>query len=232
MRQSYRFAAPLLAIALIAVGGCGPANPYDDLYRGQQAGDVRVWQSSFAKGYFPPNFGKPEQVCGDSNPPLPVIGEVEAAWFPRQWEAAKEPSFYRLSLQKPPPEFALRFSYIPSFTPSIFIRVHKKGSDYQLIAKTMSGAGGYDPGTISMSKEMRLSKLQVRELERLLEDGKFFIPPPVECGMGHFDGSEWVFEEVSNSGYKMVKHWSPEKGSAHDLGTYLVELSGLSFDPY
>jgi hypothetical protein len=220
-----------MALSLLAIAGCGPANPYDSLYQAQQAKDGAYWRTSFAKGYFPPSFGEPkmEYSC-NSDRPAPIIGEVESDWYPRQWQAAKEASFYRLSEQKRPPAFALRFSYIPSFQPSIFIRVDKEGNDYRLIAKQMNGAGGYDPGTIARSMEMRLSKPQAAELERLLANGKFFDQPPVDCIQG-FDGDKWIFELASKTGYKMVKRWSPDKGAALDLGEYLVELSGFDFAP-
>lgn len=220
-----------MALSFLTTGGCGSANPYDNLYQAQQASEGRPGQNIFAHGYFPAAFAELQIDCGYPAPSMPIISEVEADWYPRQWQAAREPSFYWLSEQEPPPEFALRFSYIPSFTHSIFIRIHREGDDYRLIAKKMSGAGGYDPGTISRSKEMRLSVQQVAELERLLGDGVFFNQPPNTCAMG-FDGSQWIFELASKDGYKMVNRWSPTEGTARVLGEYLVRLSGWEFDPY
>lgn len=212
---------------MLVLCGCGPANPYDSLFRAQQAKHT----SAFAHGYFPEDYGKPQVDCGDPAGPIPVIGEVEHDWYPRQWKAAREPSFYRLSTDGVTPDFAFRFSYIPTFTPSIYVRIHKVDNGYSLIAKKMSGAGGYEPGEISQSKEVRLSPDQASELERRLADGKFFDQAPATCDIG-FDGSEWIFETVDKNGYKFLKRWSPESGTAHDLGLYLLGLSGFGIDTH
>jgi len=227
MKRIRRFPA-LVALPLLATGGCGSANPYDSLYETQQASEVRQAQDAFAKGYFPQAIDAPQLDCSYPGGPLPIVSGIEADWYPRQWEAAKEPSLYWLSEQEPAPEFAFRFSYVPSFTPSIFIRVHKVGGDYRLTAKKMSGTGGYDPGAISRSKEIRLSVQQVGKLERLLSNG-FFNQPPITCDSG-FDGSRWILEMVSENEYKMVNRWSPAEGSVRVLGEYLVSLSGWKFD--
>lgn len=185
----------------------------------------------FASGYFPRTFGEPQIDCGYPAGPAALIGEVEQEWYPRQWQAAREPSFYGLSEQDIPPAFALRFSYIPSFTPSVFIRVHRESDGLRLVAKEMSGAGGYEPGKIARSKEVRLSSQQVLQLEKLLAEEALFEEPADTCQLG-FDGSEWIFEMVDSKGYRMVKRWSPNEGAAYNLGMHLAELSGWQFDKY
>jgi len=220
------FPLPKIAsVLLLALYGCGPANPYDSLFQAQQATDT----AAFAHGYFPADYGKPQVNCDYLGGPIPLIGEVERDWYPRQWKAAREPSFYRLSKEGVPPEFSFRFSYIPSFTPSVYVRIHKVENGYRLIAKKMSGAGGYEPGEISQSKEIRLSPDQASELERRLANGKFFDEAPATCDSG-FDGSKWIFESVDKNGYKFLKRWSPRSGAVRDLGVYLLGLSGFGID--
>lgn len=162
---------------------------------------------------------------------MPIIGEVEREWYPRQWRAASEPSFYELAQCEALPDLALRFGYIPSFDPSVFIRVQPDGEGLKLIAKKMTGAGGYDPGTLGRSKELRLTDKQASELRRMLSAEALFQEPPHTCELG-FDGSQWIFEMVDKEGYKMVKRWSPNEGAAHNLGQFLIDLSGWRIDTY
>jgi hypothetical protein len=180
--------------------------------------------SEFAHGYFPAEFGKPNRTCG-----YPLIGDIEREWYPRQWRAAYEPSFHALERCEALPEFALRFSYIPSFDPSVFIRVQSDNDGLSLIAKELTGAGGYDPGSLGRSKKIRLTDRQASELRSMLESGALFGEQPDTCELG-FDGSQWIFETVDKDGYKLVKRWSPDEGAAYDLGRFLIELSGWDIE--
>lgn len=230
MRQCYHLLS-LSVLPLLVVSGCGPADPYDSLYQAQKSSAVRSGRNTFAEGYFPAAYAKPQLDCGYPVGPMPIIGEVEAEWYPRQWKAAREPSLFLLSEQEPSPEFVLRFSFLPSFDPSIFIRVQKDKSGYSLIAKKMSGYGGYDAGTISRSKEIRLTSQQSAELERFLADGSFFEQPPMICGLG-LDGSRWIFELADKNGYTMVNRWSPSGGVNRNFGAFLLRLSGWDSGSY
>ncbi len=72
---------------------------------------------------------------------------------------------------------------------------------------------------------------QVDALKKLLADQALFQEPPETCAFG-VDGSQWIFELVDRDGYKMVKRWSPEKGSAQKLGKHLIALSEWDIDTY
>lgn len=212
-------------IAATLLAGCIPAEPFDSEYKDQFKSGGAAQEQLFASSYFPPSFADPQVDCGVPGGPMKLIGEVEEDCYPGQWRAAREPSFYLLSKQEKSPEFALRFSYIPTFTPSVFIRIQKEGDGYWLIAKGMDGAGGYDPGLIGRSKRDRLSSRQVAKLQRLLTEEALFSEPSDICQFG-FDGSRWIFEQIDPSGYRMVKRWSPTQGAAYNLGRYMMELSG------
>jgi len=160
---------------------------------------------------------------------LPLIGEVEEEWYPDQWMAAREPSFFLFSEQDAPPKFALRFSYFPSFSPSIFVRIQEDDGNYTLFAKRLDGAGGYEPGSIASSKKVRLSAQEVAELQQLLRKDALFEEKAGECA-GGFDGSQWLFELVDSKGYRFVKRWSPTDGAGRRLGERLVELAGWNMD--
>ena len=135
-------------ILLVCVAKLLPPNMHDRLYEAQKAEQQLLSQSAFASGYFPPEYAEPSLDCGYGNGPIEIIGAVESDWYPGQLSAAREPSLYLMAEQEEPPEFALRFTYLPSFSPSVFIRVDKEGDDYWLIVKHLSGAGGTMQGRL------------------------------------------------------------------------------------
>lgn len=225
----------LLARTLVLLGiifassACDPVRPEDRLC---QVGEVFAGDTSsdvvFAGGYFPQSYAEPKAHCGPENPSRPLIGEVESEWYPEQLTAACEPSLLQSQTAISDGDFVFRFSYIPSFHASVFIRVEKKGTIHHLIVKEMTGAGGYDPGLISRSKEFYLTDKQIDRFNNLLFGSTLLQETPATCGTG-FDGSEWLFELADAEGYRLVKRWSPADGAGHDLGVFLMELTGWGF---
>ncbi len=224
-----RFAASALGALLLAA--CTAERFDEPICRASNQSIADQPISKFAHGYFPEEFGEPSEDCGNPDRPVPIIGEIERDWYPGQWRAAHEPSFYELTQCETPPQFALRFSYIPSFDPSVFIRVQSDGNGLSLIAKQLTGAGGYDPGTLGWSRKVRLTASQAAELRQILASEALFEEPPDTCELG-FDGSKWIFEMVDENGYRMVKRWSPREGAAHNLGRFLINLSGWDVETY
>lgn len=224
-----------LYVLVIAAGllltACNQLRPEDRLCKRTSFSESGSDQADFAFGYFPPAFAEETLDCGFGGGPQPIIGEVEREWFPRQWQAACEPSLYAMARSAQPADFTLRFSYIPSFDPSVFITVQRKDEELVLIAKQLNGAGGYEPGTLARSKEIVLTDQQAVELETMLAEGGLFQETAKACELG-FDGSRWIFELVSTGEYRMVNRWSPSDGAAHDLGELLIRLSGWSIETY
>ena len=219
-------AAILLALSL---GGCAAERFDEPICRAPASASPDQRSSQFAQGYFPSELGQPSEDCGYPVGPIPIIGEVERDWYPVQWRAASEEPFFALAQCETPPEFALRFSYIPTFDPSIFVRVQPDEEGFTLIAKRLTGAGGYEAGSLGRSKMVRLTPVQVDRVKRAAQT--LFQEPPAICEMG-FDGSQWLFEVVDKDGYRFLKRWSPDDGAAHDLGQLLIELSGWSEETY
>lgn len=220
---------PILAMYLLSAG-CIPAPQHDREFDAQFRQKGGSAAESFASGYFPESYGDPiVDYCGSDAGPWPLIGEVEEEWYPDQWIAAREPSFFLFSEQDAPPKFALRFSYIPSFSPSIFVRVQENDGTYTLFAKRLDGAGGYEPGSIASSKKITLSDEEVAELQLLLSEDGLFEEKADGCALG-FDGSKWLFEQIDYQGYRFVKRWSPTEGAGHRLGQHLIGMTGWQID--
>ena len=129
-----------------------------------------------------------------------------------------------------------RITFIPTFYNPIKIRVEKHNDDYILIAKRLSGQGGYDAGTLQSEKRRKLRQHEWNRLLDLLKEAGFWELPYVEKESGPnakgeeticLDGSEWVIEGVRNGQYHAVNRYCPEVKSFEAIGLYLVKLSGL-----
>jgi hypothetical protein len=129
-----------------------------------------------------------------------------------------------------------RITFIPTFYNPIKIRVEKHGNEYVLIAKRLSGQGGYDAGKLKTEKRRRLRPQEWDCLLDLLKEAGFWElpysekkPEPNKKGEETIclDGSEWVIEGVRNGQYHAVNRYCPEVKSFEAIGLYLAEISGL-----
>jgi hypothetical protein len=64
-----------------------------------------------------------------------------------------------------------------------------------------------------------------QHFEELLQKVRFVTMAATSNDAG-MDGSEWILEHLYNDQYQFVNRWSPESG-IHDVGVYLITLSGL-----
>jgi hypothetical protein len=140
-------------------------------------------------------------------------------------------------LQTDDPEAEIyRITFIPTFHHPIKIRVEKQKDTYVLIAKRLSGQGGYDAGILRTERRRRLRPREWNRLLELLEEANFWKLPYLEKEAGPnekgeeticLDGSEWVIEGVRNGQYHAVNRYCPEAKSFEAVGLYLAQLSGL-----
>jgi hypothetical protein len=176
--------------------------------------------------YFPPAFSAPAITCPTASGPkkLPLLSDLENEWFSDQLAAAHEPVLYPSSASE-----QLRFTWIPSFDHTVTVRVIGLGSSNpQLIAKKLSGQGGYEPGVIANKVVRPLSRREATMLRALVSDSHVLDASSKLCGLG-VDGSEWLIEGTGPSGYHFVARWSPENGSVRELGLVLLRLTGWKF---
>jgi hypothetical protein len=129
-----------------------------------------------------------------------------------------------------------RITFIPTFYHPIKIRVEKHRDTYLLIAKRLSGQGGFDAGRLKTENKRRLRPREWHRLLELLGEANFWKLPYLEKEAGPnekgeeticLDGSEWVIEGVRNGQYHAVNRYCPESKSFEAVGLYLAKLSGL-----
>jgi len=129
-----------------------------------------------------------------------------------------------------------RLTFIPTFFNPIKIRVEKRKADYILIAKRLSGQGGYEVGTLKTEKRRLLKAAEWQQLIDLLTQAGFWDMPytdkerePNEKGelVICLDGSEWVLEGVKHGRFHAVNRYCPDVRSFQEIGRYLAKLSGL-----
>jgi hypothetical protein len=74
--------------------------------------------------------------------------------------------------------------------------------------------------------ERPLTEADWIRLKTLVEQANFWALPEHHGGMG-LDGWTWTIEGRDSERYHSSSCWSPDKGAFHDLGSLLVNFSGL-----
>ena len=129
-----------------------------------------------------------------------------------------------------------RITIIPTFYNPIKVRVEKHKAHYFLVAKRLSGQGGYNAGKLKTTKTRRLKPVEWEHLLDLIRKADFWEmayldkePEPNEKGEVTIclDGSEWVLEGVKNGAFHAVNRYCPDVKGFVAVGLYLVKLSGL-----
>lgn len=194
------------------------------------------------EAYFPPSFSKIAPNCADqeSGKPSPILTDLQKVWYSAQLSAAREPSLYlestrRIARNGP----TLRFTWLRSFHAPIIVRIEHLGSSHPtMIAKKLSGKGGYAPGSVNERVTRSLSQEEQRTLRRVLETTNVASMSPKPCYHGpagmttiQLDGAEWIIELVDTNGYHFVDRWSPQDGGIHDLGLMVLRMTGWDLKP-
>ena len=123
-----------------------------------------------------------------------------------------------------------RLTWIPSFHPTVTVRVERDSGGGNLVAKMLDGAGGYQPGTVARDTIVMLSPAEWEELSRLVERAQLWSPPPTDNRMG-VDGAQWIIEGSRSGQYNVVDRWTPAVNGPfaghRALGEWLLRKSGL-----
>lgn len=159
--------------------------------------------------------------------PSPLLSDFIGGWYLKVMSAADEPSLYRRSLE--PGSAVYRFSWLRSFHAPMTVRVEETvGGDMRLIAKRLSGQGGYDPGEIAETIDRPLSKAERVKVEQILAGPR---PQNAKSCPPSTDGAEWIFEAAVAGEYDLVVHTSPRDGPLREAGETFLALTGWSLEP-
>lgn len=183
------------------------------------------------KLYFPASFGDSAVDCSHVGfKCLPLINEIELDWYAKHWDAANEPSMFELSrtLAKSQRE-SIRFTWLRTFHAPVMVRIERTGDAAAIVAKQLSGQGGYDPGIVERTLSRSLTPDELARLNAMLKETAVFSETPKLCNLG-LDGSQWIVERASADGYKFVNRWSPESGSVRVFGDFALGLTGWKFE--
>jgi len=127
-----------------------------------------------------------------------------------------------------------RLTWVPSFHPTVVVRIERDSVGYLLRAKRESGAGGYEPGRLAVDTSTRLVRSDVDALRRLLGAARFWSLPskPAPDGTVGSDGAQWVMEGLAAGRYHVVDRWSPRADGPYaryrQLAEWLLARSGLA----
>jgi len=188
---------------------------------------------AIARTYFPSNLANSTVTCWSSFLPrfVPVVSRSESEWFSRYLESAGEPPLFELLRPGALSPDVIRLTWLRSFHPPIIVRVvGLNSSSAHLIAKQLSGPGGYGPGVTSRTVERRLTSAETTRLEEIVATARLTTLPGKGCEIG-LDGAEWVIEMVDATGYHFLQRWSPKRGEVRDVGIALLKLTGWRVDP-
>jgi hypothetical protein len=149
------------------------------------------------------------------------IPASEQEWFARHLRVMREPELSEAGSE------TYRFLWLRTFHAPIAVRVEATATGARLVGKMLSGAGGYQSGTLCDRVDLRISDGDVTRIRACMRQ----VESRPKDGSVGLDGSEWIIESRTNAGYSFAKAWTPETGSIRECGLLLLTLSGLPLDP-
>ncbi len=229
---------PYIIPILFLLAGCGEVRTHHDetsaidrrciALPGEK---TKMTPAASGKQYFPASFGEPAQVCNFKGYPecFATISQIENEWYPEHWDAADEPSLYQRTPSKTGSKSTLRFSWFPSFDHPVIVRIERSGQSAELIAKQLSGQGGYGSGKVERKLQRSLSDTEIAKLDALLTRTRVLDQRATACDLG-VDGSQWIVEAADRTGYHFVNRWSPQSGPVYEFGDFALALTGWTFE--
>ncbi len=139
------------------------------------------------------------------------------SWYSDKLAAFEEPPLSNWA-DREKIQTAYRFIYIPSFHPSLVIRVWGdilSTPCLQAVTKVGSKVGSEEPWMLTEAKSL--------ELLTAINENKFWPSITWDLSMG-CDGSRWVFEGWNQGKYKRLDAWTPDNGPAYRLGKVFFSL--------
>ncbi|MDH7971271.1 hypothetical protein QH494_03685 [Sphingomonas sp. AR_OL41] len=189
--------------------------------------------ASARQPFFPPNYAEMAVNCptddGKEDRTIHFLSSFEQEWFSKHLRAADETPLYSATASSTAKR-VVRFTWLRSFSPPVTVRLtERKDGGWHLVAKQLSGRGGYDPGTVDKVVDRALSATEAANLEGLMS--RAALPDlSGDCEIG-VDGAQWIIERSDAKGYHFINRWSPSDGPVRKVGLFLLNLTGWRLKP-
>jgi hypothetical protein len=152
----------------------------------------------------------------------------QEAWYGKHLRALRGTSLCPASS---PSTEAYRFLWLRSFHHPVLVAAERTGGRATLRVVESSGAGGYEPGRVTVDTAFALTEDQWASLVHAVDSASFWNPavsrPDSMVGV---DGAEWIFEGVRSGRYRAEDVWSPGTRGMHlpfrALGITFLRLAG------
>jgi len=146
-------------------------------------------------------------------------------WYSEHLYAMKEPLLFNKNLNKE----VYRFTWLRTFDKPVVVRIENFEEKYKLTWKLCDGAGGYEPGNLTINKSVELNPETWKMFKSKLDTLDYWNMSLGRMSIGT-DGSEWILEGVDKEKYKVVTVWTPSKGKFYDACNYLLTLTDLEIN--
>ena len=146
-------------------------------------------------------------------------------WYSKHLFAMREPILFFDSSQTE----IYRFVWLRTFHNPISIRIERQQNIYLLTWKLCNGAGGYEPGQLTIAKQKQIDDANWGKFKTLLNQIDFWNTDTEIETMG-FDGSQWILEGKEGSKYHVVDRWTPRGDNYSQCCDFLIELTDLTFN--
>jgi hypothetical protein len=144
-------------------------------------------------------------------------------WYSGMLKALKEPILFDTSIKNE----IYRLTWLRTFHNPVAIRIEKSEEGYTLFWKLCDGAGGYEPGQLTIDKSKKITQEDWDNFQGLLRAIDFWDIETKEKGLQGNDGSQWILEGVSQNGYHVVDRWTPRQNEYYNCGNFLIEMTDL-----
>lgn len=179
--------------------------------------------------YFPADYTQPRLICDPMRPErrMAALNADEVGYYTRHLAAAQEPSLAPAGKRAGE---AIRFTWLRSFHAPVTVRIETSGKTAKLIAREMSGRGGYDAGTVARTAERALTEAETSQLKALIKTSDLDSLPAKQCEQEvKLDGAHWLFEHAGPRTYRLVDRQSPVNGQVRALGLFMLGLTGWTY---
>ena len=145
-------------------------------------------------------------------------------WYSEHLFAMKEPVLFSDSSQIE----IYRFVWLRTFHNPISIRIERQQNIYLLTWKLCNGAGGYEPGLLTIAKQKQIDDVTWEKFKTLLNQIDFWNMDTEAKVMG-YDGSQWILEGKEGNKYHVVDRWTPRGNKYSQCCDFLIGLTDLTF---